>query len=340
MKKILLTWATWYIGSHTALEFIEKWYEIVIVDNLYNSDISVLKNIEKITWVLPKFYEIDLKDKQNLEKVFKENKFDTVVHFAWLKAVWESCEKPFLYYENNIIWSLNLFELMLKYSVKNIIFSSSATVYDSTAWKAPFFENNITWKTTNPYGTTKLVIENILRNLSNHKWLNVVNLRYFNPIWAHKSWFLGENPNNIPNNLLPYVMKVAIWELEVLKVFGWDYDTEDGTCKRDYIHVMDLADAHFKAFKFLQNSSKKIYEEINIWTGFATSVLEIIKMTNEVTWENLPYKITDRRAWDVDIVYCNADKAKKLFDWQAKLSVKEAVEDQYKFVINQNNKNK
>lgn len=169
LKKILLTWATWYIGSLTAVDFIEKWYEIVIVDNLYNSDISVLKNIEKITWVLPKFYEIDLKDKQNLEKVFKENKFDTVVHFAWLKAVWESCEKLFLYYENNIIWSLNLFEFMLKYSVKNIIFSSSATVYDSTAWKAPFFENNITWKTTNPYGTTKLVIENILRDLSNHK---------------------------------------------------------------------------------------------------------------------------------------------------------------------------
>ncbi|MBF0913513.1 UDP-glucose 4-epimerase GalE [Candidatus Gracilibacteria bacterium] len=340
MKKILLTGATGYIGSHTALEFIEKGYEIVIVDNLYNSDISVLKNIEKITGVLPKFYEIDLKDKQNLEKVFKENKFDTVVHFAGLKAVGESCEKPFLYYKNNIIGSLNLFELMLKYSVKNIIFSSSATVYDSTAGKAPFFENNITGKTTNPYGTTKLVIENILRNLSNHKGLNVVNLRYFNPIGAHKSGFLGENPNNIPNNLLPYVMKVAIGELEVLKVFGGDYDTEDGTCKRDYIHVMDLADAHFKAFKFLQNSSKKIYEEINIGTGFATSVLEIIKMTNEVTGENLPYKITDRRAGDVDIVYCNADKAKKLFDWQAKLSVKEAVEDQYKFVINQNNKNK
>lgn len=169
LKKILLTWGTGYIGSHTALEFIEKWYEIVIIDNLYNSDISVLKNIEKITWVLPKFYETDLKNKEKLEKVFKENNFDTVIHFAWLKAVWESCEKPFLYYENNIIWSLNLFELMLKYSVKNIIFSSSATVYDSTAWKAPFFENNITWKTTNPYGTTKLVIENILRDLSNHK---------------------------------------------------------------------------------------------------------------------------------------------------------------------------
>ncbi|RAL57501.1 UDP-glucose 4-epimerase GalE [Candidatus Gracilibacteria bacterium GN02-872] len=281
-----------------------------------------------------------MKDKQNLEKVFKENKFDTVVHFAGLKAVGESCEKPFLYYENSIIGSLNLFELMLKYSVKNIIFSSSATVYDSTAGKAPFFENNTTGKTTNPYGTTKLVIENILRDLSNHKGLNVVNLRYFNPIGAHKSGFLGENPNNITNNLLPYVMKVAIGELEVLKVFGGDYDTEDGTCKRDYIHVMDLADAHFKAFKFLQNSSKKIYEEINIGTGFATSVLEIIKMTNEVTGGNLPYKITDRRAGDVDIVYCNADKAKKLFDWQAKLSVKEAVEDQYKFVINQNNKNK
>jgi len=344
MSKILLTWATWYIGSHTAIDFIEKWHEVVIVDNLYNSDVSTLENIEKITWVSPKFYETDLRDKQSLEKVFEENEFDAVIHFAWLKAVWESCEKPFLYYENNIVWSLNLFELMVKHKVKDIIFSSSATVYDSTAWKAPFFENDITWRTTNPYGTTKFVLENILRDLSNHKWLNVINLRYFNPIWAHKSWLLWENPNDIPNNLLPYVMKVVVWELEALNVFGWDYPTKDGTWERDYIHVVDLAEAHYKAYEYLKNvetkEQKSIYEEINIWTWVSTSVLEIINMTNEVTWGNLPYKIADRRAWDVDIVYCNADKAEEMLGWKAKLSVKEAIEDQYKFIINETNKNK
>ena len=157
--------------------------------------------------------------------------------------------------------------------------------------------------------------------------------RYFNPIWAHKSWFLGENPNT-PNNLLPYVMKVITWELSYLKVFGWDYKTKDGTCERDYIHIIDLSKAHFKAFEFLKNSSEKIYEEINIWTGVSTSVLEIIKMTNEVTWKNLPYKIIEKRDWDVDIVYCDANKAKKLLNWEAKLSIKEAIFDQYNFIKN------
>jgi len=332
MKTILLTWATGYIGSHTAVEFIKKWQNIIILDNLYNSDISTLENIEKITWIKPKFYEADIKDKTALKNIFQENKIDAVIHFAWLKAVWESCEKPFLYYENNIVWSLNLFEIMDEFEVKKIIFSSSATVYDSTREKSPFTENNVIWNTTNPYWTTKLILENILRDLSNHRWFKVINLRYFNPIWAHKSWLLWENPNDIPNNLLPYVMKVLTWELEYLQVFGWDYNTKDWTWERDYIHVEDLAESHYKAFEFIENASWKVYEEINIWTGISTSVLEIIKMTNKVTWKELPYKIVERRAWDIAICYCDATKAKKLLNWESKYSIKEAIEDQYKFV--------
>lgn len=342
MKTILLTGWTWYIGSHTAVTFLEKWYEIVILDNLYNSDKSVLNALEKITGKIPKFYEWDILDKDILQKIFTENDIDTVVHFAGLKAVWESCEKPFLYYENNIVGSLHLFEMMEKNNVKNIIFSSSATVYDTLRDKAPFSETDITGNTTNPYGTTKFILENILRDLANHKNFNVINLRYFNPIWAHKSGLIWEDPNDIPNNLLPYVMKVAVGELEYLQVFGWDYSTKDGTGERDYIHVVDLAEAHFDAFLYIErwwdpeiNSEwkRRVYEEINIWTWVSTSVFEIIKITDEVIWKPLPYKVVGRRAGDVDMVYCEAEKAEKLLNWKAKLSVREAIEDQYNFVI-------
>ncbi|MBS9784277.1 GDP-mannose 4,6-dehydratase, partial [Candidatus Gracilibacteria bacterium] len=297
--------------------------------------------------------------------IFTENDIDTVVHFAGLKAVGESCEKPFLYYENNIVGSLHLFEMMEKNDVKNIIFSSSATVYDTFRDKAPFSETNITGNTTNPYGTTKFILENILRDLAYHKNFNVINLRYFNPIGAHKSGLIGEDPNDIPNNLLPYVMKVAVGELEYLQVFGGDYHTKDGTGERDYIHVVDLAEAHFDAFLYLEDSESssegqnfvipdsdpesinielgdpeinsggqmKIYEEINIGTGVSTSVFEIIKITDEVIGKPLPYKVVGRRAGDVDMVYCEAEKAEKLLNWKAKLSVREAIEDQYNFVI-------
>lgn len=339
MKKILLTWATGYIGSHTAVEFIKKWYEIIILDNLCNSDISTLKNIEKITWVFPKFYEIDLRNKENLREIFKENKIDFVIHFAWLKAVWESCEKPFMYYENNILWSLNLFEIMYEFWVRDIIFSSSATVYDNIKWKPPFKEIDITWNTTNPYGTTKFILENILRDLSNHKNFKVINLRYFNPIWAHNSGFLWEKPNDIPNNLLPYVMKVLTWELKELWVFWNDYETKDGSWERDYIHILDLAEAHFQAFEYLKkNNLEKIYEEINIWTWVSISVFEIIKLTEEVTGKKISYKILPKRNWDVAILCCNPEKSEKILNWKAKKTIKQAIKDQYKFVLKQKNK--
>lgn len=337
MKKILITWGTWYIGSHCACLFLEKWYEIIILDNLYNSDISTLENIEKITWKKPKFYECDLREKEKLKKIFSENKIDFVLHFAWLKAVWESCEKPFFYYENNILWSLNLFEIMDNFWVKNIIFSSSATVYDYEKWFPPFTEKSATGNTKSPYWTTKFVLENILRDLSNHKNFKVINLRYFNPIWAHKSWILWENPTWIPNNLLPFIMKVAVWKLPFLKVFWDDYKTKDGSWERDYIHILDLSDAHFKAFLYLKKNSWKIYEEINVWTWKSSSVFEMINLTQKITWKKIDFKICEKRFWDVDTLFCDTKKAEKMLDWKPVFSVEDAIFHQYNFIKNNPN---
>ncbi len=340
MKTILLTWATWYIGSHWAVSLLEKGYNVVIVDNLSNSSKDSLEAIEKITWKTPKFYEIDLRDKEKLTQVFRENKIDSVIHFAWAKAVGESCELPFYYYDNNIVGSLNLFELMDKFEVKNIIFSSSATVYDPS-WTPPFVEEDLIWNTTNPYGTTKLIIENILRDLANHKWFNVINLRYFNPVWAHFSGLIWEDPNDKPNNLLPFIMKVASGELEQIQVFWDDYSTKDWTWERDYIHVVDLIDGHIKALEYIEKlplpQGRGVgwgYEEINLWTWKATSVLEMIKTTEDIIWKKLNYQIVDRRAWDLASSFCNPLKAKKLLDWETKLSIKQAIADSWNFIKN------
>jgi len=257
-KNILITGWTGYIGSHWVVAFEQAGYKTVIVDNLVNSTLDALDWIEKILGYRPDFFDIDLRDKDKLEEVFKKYDFDWVIHFAGLKAVWESCEKPLKYFDNNIVWSIKLFECMEKYSVKNIIFSSSATVYKSpflishhgreetTRW---FNESDVTWNTTNPYWTTKFLLEQILIDLSKFSGFNVINLRYFNPVWAHKSWFLWEDPEWIPNNLLPFIMKVASWELDELKVFGDDYETIDGTWVRDYIDVVDLIDGHLKSYE-------------------------------------------------------------------------------------------
>lgn len=347
----------WYIGSHWAVALIEKWYTVTILDNLSNSSIDVLDSIEKITGTRPKFYEVDLRDKEKLENVFKGDIFDWVIHFAWAKAVWESCDKPFYYYKNNVIWSLNLFECMEKYNVKNIIFSSSATVYKPDE-KPPFTEQSLTWNTTNPYGTTKLLIENILRDLSIHKWFNVINLRYFNPIWAHSSGLIWEDPNDIPNNLLPFIMKVASWELSSLNVFWDDYDTIDWTWERDYIHVNDLIEWHIKALSFIEQENNRrgepcvhpmpkthhipetyqssnnippIFENINLWTWKPTSVLEVIKNTEEVTWKKINYTITPRRAWDIAISYCLPTKAKEVLNWETKKTLQQAIKDSWNF---------
>ncbi len=364
MKKILITWWLGYIGSHAVVEFEQAWYKTVIVDNLANSSLKALDWIEKILWYRPDFYKVDLLDKAGLEKVFQENDFDGVLHFAWLKAVWESCQKPILYFQNNITWSLNLFELMEKYGVKNIIFSSSATVYDLSkdiigwysddvgGWNDLFEvvnwdvllkrwlkETDQVWNTTNPYGRTKYILEEILKDLAEFSWFNVVSLRYFNPIWAHPSWLIWEDPNWIPNNLLPYIMKVYTWELEKLKVFGWDYSTKDGTWVRDYIDVVDLVKGHLKALKWLKSDEKIrwnqmkewVFEIFNLGVGRGLSVLEMVKIVEEVGWKKIPYEIVERRPWDLAEVYCNPDKARKELDWEAKTSLEESIKNSWKF---------
>jgi len=254
-----------------------------------------------------------------------------VIHFAWAKAVWESCDMPFYYYENNIVWSTNLFEIMEKHNCKNIIFSSSATVYDPI-WIPPFIETDMTGNMTNPYGTTKFIIENILKDLANYKDFKVVNMRYFNPIWAHKSGLIWENPYWLPNNLLPYVMKVATWELKEVNIFGNDYSTRDGTGERDYIHVIDLIDWHIAGLKFIEkNKEKWFFEVFNLWTWKSTSVIEIINITKNITWKKINYTIKPRRKWDWEISYCNPKKAKKLLNWEAKLTTEDAIRDSRNF---------
>ena len=346
MQTILLTWWTGYIGSHNAVLLLEEWYEVILFDNLSNSNEDVVWKIKEITGKMPTFYNGDLRNTSDIKKVFSENTIDTVIHFAGAKAVWESCDKPFYYYENNIVWTINLCEVMEEFYVKNIIFSSSATVY-SPLETPPFDEKTPTGWTTNPYGTSKLIIENILRDLSNHKDFNVINLRYFNPVWAHKSGLIWEDPNDIPNNLLPYIMKVASWELSEISIFWDDYDTIDGTWVRDYIHVVDLARWHIQALKYMENIAttlpspyqekeklhrEAIYQEINLWTGRWTSVLEMIHYTDKVVGRKLDYKIKDRRSGDIASAYCNPQKAKDILDWEAKQTVKEAIADSWNFI--------
>jgi UDP-glucose 4-epimerase len=297
-----------------------------------------------------------LRDTDFLEALFSKYSFDGVLHFAWLKAVWESTQKPLEYFDNNIVGSLRLFEVMEKYNVKNIIFSSSATVYDlnqpipspslkpngrglSETWIS---EDSLVWNCTNPYGTTKFLLENILRDLSKFAWFQVVNLRYFNPIGAHESWCLWEDPSGIPNNLLPYVMRVVTGEYECVRVFGNDYDTKDGTWVRDYIDVCDLVDGHLKAYEYLENptdlpwslmeGTNCVFETFNLWTGKWVSVLEMIQAAQKVTGIDVPYQIFSRREWDVAEVFCNPEKAEKILWWSAKVSLEESLEKSFRFV--------
>ena len=359
MKKIILiTGWTWYIWAHWVVAFEQAWFKTIIVDNLSNSSYESLEWIKKILWYYPDFFETDLREDYfvkniweklsirdwekikwtlTLKQIFEEYNFDWVVHFAGLKAVWESCQNPLKYFDNNINWSIKLFELMEKYSVKNILFSSSATVYNSSnyspskIWKWVWVDENWqVWKTTNPYWNTKFLLEKILEDLSKFSWFNVINLRYFNPIWAHKSWFIWEKPNWIPNNLLPFILKVAKWELKNLQVFGWDYGTKDWTWVRDYIDVNDLIDGHLKAYNFLKNN-KNNFETFNLWTWKWTSVLEILKIAEKVIWKNISYKIIKRREWDLAEVFCNPKKAENILNWKTKISLEESVKNSWKF---------
>ncbi|MFA5916799.1 MAG: UDP-glucose 4-epimerase GalE [Candidatus Gracilibacteria bacterium] len=336
-KTILITGGLGYIGSHAVVAFEQAGYKCIIVDNLSNSNIDTLSNIEKIISNKPDFFEVDLRDREKLEDIFKKYNFDGVIHFAGLKAVGESCEKPLKYYDNNVVGSIRLFECMQKYNVKNIIFSSSATVYDFDN-EIPYVETQNVGKTTNTYAQTKYLIEQILRDLSNFIGFNAISLRYFNPIGAHPSGFIGESPNGIPNNLLPYIMKVAKGELPYLKIFGNDYNTIDGTGVRDYIDVVDLIDGHLKAYEILLETglekrqvSDGLFDIYNLGAGKGVSVLEILKIAEKVVGKKIHFEINPRRNGDLGEFYCNPGKAKNELGWETKTSLEESLENSWRF---------
>lgn len=333
--KILITGGTGYIGSHTAVELIQAGYEIEILDNLYNSKITALDKIAEITGVKPKFYQVDLCDKAALEEVFKQTEFATVIHFAGLKAVGESVEQPLKYYENNIGGTLNLLECMLKYRVNQIVFSSSATVYGDQKVKQLDESLPTGSGITNPYGRTKFMIEEILRDVAvAHPEFKVVVLRYFNPIGAHKSGLLGEDPNDKPNNLMPIVMKVATRQIPELNIYGNDYPTPDGTCIRDYIHVVDLARGHVAALKAVETGENvKVY---NLGSGRGTSVLEMVKAFSEASGEALPHKVVARRPGDLAEVCADPSKAEQELGWKTELSIADAMRDTLNYLRKQN----
>jgi len=340
MKTLLLTGWTWYIGSHNAVLFLQQWYDVILFDNLSNSSKDVVEKIQRIVASSPldnggiekgvlKFYKWDLRNIDDIQQVFSENTIDAVIHFAGLKAVWESCEKPYEYYENNVIWSNNLFQVMENNNCKNILFSSSANVY-GMHWKSPLTESHDAGNTSNPYGTTKYIIERILRDLHYNNDFNVLILRYFNPVWAHPSWLIGEHANQQLGNILPFLLKVASWKQETIQVFWNDYDTIDGTWVRDYIHVMDLAQWHVAACEYLQKQVD--YNIINLGTWTGTSVLQLIDIVKNVTQKEIPYEFTSRRSIDIDIAYCSAEKAEKVLWWKSQKTVKQAVADSWKFI--------
>ena len=308
-KTVLVTGGIGYIGSHTVVELLNKGYEVVVIDNLSNSKISVINRIETITLNSFKFYELDLLDKPAVEKVFAENKIDAVIHFAGYKAVGESVAEPLKYYQNNIVTTLNLLEVMQKYDSKNFVFSSSATVYGMKN-QAPFIET-MPLSTTNPYGTTKLMIEDILKDFQYaNPTFNVSCLRYFNPVGAHESGTIGEDPQGVPNNLMPYIGQVGSGKLKELSIFGGDYETHDGTGVRDYIHVVDLAIGHILALERLFKTQPS-WQAYNIGSGKGCSVIELVNAYEKVLGENIPYKIVARRAGDIAESYADVSKAKK-----------------------------
>ena len=326
---ILVTGGAGYIGSHTVIELQNAGYDVIVCDNLCNSSKKSLERVEQITGQPVKFYLADILDAEALTKIFEENTIDSVIHFAGLKAVGESVAKPWEYYNNNITGTLVLVDVMKKFGCKNIIFSSSATVYGDPAF-IPITEECPKGQCTNPYGWTKSMLEQILTDIqkADNEW-NVVLLRYFNPIGAHKSGLIGENPNGTPNNLMPYVTQVAVGKRPHLSVFGNDYDTHDGTGVRDYIHVVDLAKGHVAAVKKLaEKAGLKLY---NLGTGNGYSVLDIVKNFEAATGVKIPYVITERRPGDIATCYSNADLALKELGWKAENGIKEMCEDSWRW---------
>ena len=332
---ILVTGGAGYIGSHTVVELQDAGYDVVVVDNLSNSSEKSLKRVEKITGKAVPFYKADILDRGALEDIFAKESIDCCIHFAGLKAVGESVQKPWEYYNNNIAGTLTLVDVMREHGCKNIIFSSSATVYGNPA-VIPITEQCPKGQCTNPYGWTKSMLEQILSDMqkADPEW-NVILLRYFNPIGAHKSGTIGENPNGIPNNLMPYITQVAVGKLKQLGVFGNDYDTPDGTGVRDYIHVVDLAKGHVKALKKIEEKAGlKIY---NLGTGVGYSVLDIVKNFEAANGVKIPYEIKPRRAGDIATCYADASLAKEELGWTAEQGIREMCEDSWRWQSNNPN---
>ncbi len=332
---ILVTGGAGYIGSHTVACLLNAGYEVVVLDNLVNSSEEALVRVEKITGKKVKFYEGDISDRELLRELFQTENIDSCIHFAGLKAVGESTVKPLEYYINNISGSLVLFDEMRNHGVKNIIFSSSATVYGDPAF-VPITEECPLGEITNPYGRTKAMLEQILTDIykADASW-NVIILRYFNPIGAHESGMIGENPNGIPNNLMPYITQVAVGKLKSLGVFGNDYDTPDGTCIRDYIHVLDLADGHVKAVEKLK--SKPGLEIYNLGTGKGSSVLDVVYTFERASGVEIPFEFKPRRAGDIPVNYCDASKAERELGWKAKRDLFKMCEDSWRWQKNNPN---
>ncbi len=329
--RILVTGGAGFIGSHTVTLLLEDGYDVIVIDDFSNSDKNVLQKIKDITKKDFNFYEGSVCDKNFLNKVFKKDKIDAVIHFAAYKAVGESVAKPLKYYDNNLTGVIKLLEVMEDNKVNKFIFSSSATVYGIP--KSLPIKEDFEVSATNPYGYTKLMTEQIIKDLakSNNNFSAII-LRYFNPIGAHPSGLIGEKPNGIPNNIMPYIMKVATGELEKVHVFGNDYDTEDGTGVRDYIHIMDLAEGHIKALEYLEKN--KGIDIFNLGTGKGYSVLDLINAVKTATGVDIPYVIDERRAGDIAACYADATKAKEKLHWQSKKDLKEMCKDAYNFIIN------
>ena len=326
---ILVAGGAGYIGSHTCVELLEAGYDVVVVDNLYNSSVESLRRVEKITGKSVTFYEADILDKEALNKIFAAHQIEAVIHFAGYKAVGESVAKPMEYYHNNMTGTLVLCDVMRAHGVKNIVFSSSATVYGDPA-QIPITESCPKGQPTNPYGWTKSMLEQVLTDIhtSDKEW-NVILLRYFNPIGAHKSGMIGEDPKGIPNNLVPYVAQVAVGKRECLGVFGNDYDTVDGTGVRDYIHVVDLAAGHVKAIeKLKENPGVEVY---NLGTGNGYSVLQVVAAFEKACGHKVPYEIKPRREGDIATCYCDPQKAKEELGWVAKYGIDEMCEDSWRW---------
>ncbi len=333
--KILVTGGLGFIGSHTVCELLKENYEVVVADNLSNSSIDVIDKIKTITGKEIVFYNCDVCIEESLEEIFKKEQIDAVIHFAAYKAVGESVSNPIMYYENNLISTIKVCKVMKKYNVKRFVFSSSATVYGSP--KTLPIKEDFPLSTTNPYGTTKLMNEKILEDIClSDSDFSVVILRYFNPIGAHESGLIGENPKGIPNNLMPYIVRVANKELKELSVFGNDYNTHDGTGVRDYIHVVDLAKGHIKAIEKATNSTGvNIY---NLGTGTGYSVLDLVETFKKVNNIDVPYKIVDRRPGDIAECYADPTKAYEELGWKAELGIEDMCKDSYNFILKQNKK--